>query len=55
MFKIDEVISVWNINLIIFFLQISDCGMVLEEQPHKVCEAMQLFLQGLGYNKFTGS
>lgn len=25
--------------------------MVLEEQPHKVCEAMRLFLQGLGYGK----
>lgn len=31
--------------------QISDCGMVLEEQPHKVCEALRLFLQGLGYGK----
>lgn len=31
------------------WMKISDCGMVLEEQPHKVCEAMRLFLQGLGY------
>lgn len=31
--------------------QISECGMVLEEQPHKVCEAMRLFLQGLGYGE----
>ncbi|KAG1675183.1 Protein NDRG3 [Nymphon striatum] len=30
-------------------LKLSDCGMVLEEQPHKVCEALRLFLQGLGY------
>lgn len=32
-------------------LQISDCGMVLEEQPNKVSEALRLFLQGLGYGK----
>ncbi|XP_065218601.1 protein NDRG3 isoform X2 [Planococcus citri] len=31
------------------WMKISDCGMVLEEQPHKVCEALRLFLQGLGY------
>ncbi|KAK0095796.1 hypothetical protein PV326_007358 [Microctonus aethiopoides] len=28
---------------------ISDCGMVLEEQPGKVSEAFRLFLQGEGY------
>ncbi|CAB0028185.1 unnamed protein product [Trichogramma brassicae] len=32
-------------------LQISDCGMVLEEQPGKVSEAFRLFLQGEGYVK----
>ncbi|CAH0380653.1 unnamed protein product [Bemisia tabaci] len=31
------------------WMKISDCGMVLEEQPNKVCEALRLFLQGLGY------
>lgn len=31
--------------------QISDCGMVLEEQPGKVSEAFRLFLQGEGYGK----
>ena len=27
-----------------------DCGMVLEEQPAKVAEALRLFIQGLGYS-----
>lgn len=31
------------------WMKISDCGMVLEEQPSKVSEALRLFLQGLGY------
>ncbi|XP_054274004.1 protein NDRG3 isoform X3 [Macrosteles quadrilineatus] len=31
------------------WMKISDCGMVLEEQPNKVSEALRLFLQGLGY------
>ncbi|XP_070536655.1 protein NDRG3-like isoform X2 [Ptychodera flava] len=32
------------------WLKLSDCGgMVLEEQPGKVCEAFRLFLQGIGY------
>ncbi|CAH2045412.1 unnamed protein product, partial [Iphiclides podalirius] len=31
------------------WLSISDCGMVLEEQPSKVAEAVRLFLQGEGY------
>lgn len=31
------------------WMKISDCGMVLEEQPGKVGEAFRLFLQGLGY------
>lgn len=31
------------------WMKLSDCGMVLEEQPGKVCEAFRLFLQGLGY------
>ncbi|KAL1456777.1 hypothetical protein WDU94_001479 [Cyamophila willieti] len=30
-------------------MKISDCGMVLEEQPSKLTEALRLFLQGLGY------
>jgi hypothetical protein len=34
--------------------QVSDCsGMVLEEQPIKVAEAFRLFLQGMGYGKYT--
>uniref|UniRef100_A0A6B0U0S8 Secreted protein n=1 Tax=Ixodes ricinus TaxID=34613 RepID=A0A6B0U0S8_IXORI len=33
------------------WMKISDCGMVLEEQPGKVSEAFRLFLQGLGYGK----
>ena len=33
------------------YSQISDCGMVLEEQPGKVSEAFRLFLQGEGYGK----
>lgn len=33
------------------YQQISDCGMVLEEQPGKVSEAFRLFLQGEGYGK----
>ncbi|XP_072929898.1 protein NDRG3-like [Epargyreus clarus] len=31
------------------WLSISDCGMVLEEQPNKIAEAFRLFLQGEGY------
>ncbi|CAF4911765.1 unnamed protein product [Pieris macdunnoughi] len=31
------------------WLCISDCGMVLEEQPNKISEAFRLFLQGEGY------
>ena len=31
------------------WMKISDAGMVLEEQPDKVAEALGLFLQGLGY------
>ncbi|XP_067211942.1 protein NDRG3 isoform X2 [Linepithema humile] len=31
------------------WMKISDCGMVLEEQPGKVSEAFRLFLQGEGY------
>lgn len=31
------------------WMKLSDCGMVLEEQPGKVCEALTLFLQGFGY------
>ena len=31
------------------WMKLSDCAMVLEEQPAKVSEAFRLFLQGLGY------
>ncbi|XP_022656514.1 protein NDRG3-like isoform X1 [Varroa jacobsoni] len=31
------------------WMKISDAGMVLEEQPSKISEALRLFLQGLGY------
>jgi hypothetical protein len=31
------------------WMKLSDCAMVLEEQPGKVSEAFRLFLQGLGY------
>jgi pimeloyl-ACP methyl ester carboxylesterase len=34
------------------YMKVSDCGgMPLEEQPHKVAQAMILFLQGNGYGK----
>jgi hypothetical protein len=34
------------------FVKFADCGgMVLEEQPAKMAEAMRHFLQGLGYGK----
>lgn len=32
------------------WMKLSDCGMVLEEQPGKVAEALRLFIQGLGYS-----
>lgn len=31
------------------WMKISDCGLVLEEQPGKLAEAFKLFLQGEGY------
>lgn len=31
------------------WMKLSDCGMILEEQPSKVVEAFRLFLQGIGY------
>ena len=31
------------------WIKIQDAAMVLEEQPHKVCQAFRLFLQGQGY------
>lgn len=31
------------------WMNVSDCGMVLEEQPNKIAEAFRLFLQGEGY------
>ena len=31
------------------WLKVGEAGMVLEEQPEKVAEALSLFLQGLGY------
>ncbi|XP_026462013.1 protein NDRG3-like isoform X2 [Ctenocephalides felis] len=34
------------------WMKISECGMVLEEQPAKVSEAFRLFLQGEGYAGF---
>lgn len=33
------------------WLCLSDCGMVLEEQPNKLAEAFKLFLQGEGYTR----
>jgi len=39
--KVDPAKSTW--------MKINNAGMVLEEQPEKVAEAMILFLQGLGY------
>ncbi|XP_074035103.1 misexpression suppressor of KSR 2 isoform X3 [Leptinotarsa decemlineata] len=36
------------------WMKISDCGMVLEEQPGKVSEAFRLFLQGEGYAMQVG-
>lgn len=47
--KLDPKCTTW--------MKISDCGMVLEEKPCKVAEALRLFLQGLGYplNGLQGS
>lgn len=48
-------------NIIVFnsndqyTLQISDSGMVLEEQPGKISEAFRLFLQGEGYGKWLAA
>ncbi|XP_055916336.1 protein NDRG3 isoform X4 [Eupeodes corollae] len=39
--RLDPATSTW--------MKISDCAMVLEEQPAKVAEAFRLFLQGEGY------
>ncbi|XP_054153575.1 protein NDRG3-like [Oppia nitens] len=39
--RLDPANSTW--------MKLSDCAMVLEEQPAKVSEAFRLFLQGLGY------
>ncbi|XP_050526398.1 protein NDRG3 isoform X3 [Daktulosphaira vitifoliae] len=39
--KLDPTKSSW--------MKISECSMVLEEVPHKMCEVLRLFLQGLGY------
>ncbi|XP_035212473.1 protein NDRG3-like [Stegodyphus dumicola] len=39
--RLDPTNSTW--------MKLSDCGMPLEERPHKVCEALYLFLQGLGH------
>ncbi|GBP48339.1 Protein NDRG3 [Eumeta japonica] len=36
------------------WLNISDSGMVLEEQPGKIAEAFKLFLQGEGYCRLSG-
>ena len=36
------------------WMKISDAGMVLEEQPKKIAEAVGLFLQGLGYTLRMG-
>jgi pimeloyl-ACP methyl ester carboxylesterase len=32
------------------WMKLQDCGMVLEEEPGKVTEALKLFIQGLGYS-----
>lgn len=39
--RLDPTNSTW--------IKVSDCGMVLEEQPGKVAEAFSLFLQSVGY------
>lgn len=31
------------------WMKLSNCAMILEEQPHKVAEAFRLFLQGIHY------
>ncbi|XP_075678472.1 protein NDRG3-like [Dermatophagoides pteronyssinus] len=31
------------------WMKLSGCGMVLDEQPHKVAQAFRLFIQGIGY------
>lgn len=42
--RLDPATSTW--------MKISDCGMVLEEQPAKLSEAFRLFLQGEGYGTY---
>ncbi|XP_023330222.1 protein NDRG3 [Eurytemora carolleeae] len=37
------------------WMKMQEAGMVLEEQPIKVAEAIRLFLQGLGYTLSTRS
>ena len=38
------------------FVKFGDCGgMVLEEQPAKVAEALRHYLQGLGYGKHANT
>lgn len=39
------------LEILFLFFQISDCAMVLEEQPAKLAEAFRLFLQGEGYGE----
>ena len=38
-----------NTNSGYFRMKIQDAGMILEEQPAKVAEAVKLFLQGIGH------
>lgn len=40
--RLDPALATW--------MKVGEAGMVLEEQPAKVAEAMLLFLQGLGYS-----
>ena len=44
--KVDPAKTTW--------MKINNAGMVLEEQPDKVAEALSLFLQGLGHNVKIG-
>ena len=44
--------SFQNTSLNFLISKFADCGgMVLEEQPAKMAEALRHFLQGLGYGK----
>ena len=51
-FKITYLVVFFGTIIMFFPLQFECGGMVLEESPGKLSEAIRLFLQGMGYGKF---